>query len=103
MIRIIDGKRYNTETATMIGNGRSDEGRSDFSWWDETLYITKNGRYFLAGEGGPASHWREQVGNMWGAGEGIKPLDADDALAWAERHLPAETVAAHFATMIADA
>ena len=62
MKQIINGKTYNTETATELGhywNGLSD---SDFRHISESLYRTKNGRYFLAGEGGPMTRYSHPVG-----------------------------------------
>ena len=41
--------------------------------------------------------------NSWGGGSGIKPLDKDQALEWAERHLKPEVVEQWFADEIEDA
>lgn len=86
MKRIIDGKTYSTETAQKLGewwNGLSD---SDFRHISESLYRTKNGRYFLAGEGGPMTRYSHPVGDMTGGGEGIIPLSESEAREWMERH-----------------
>ena len=51
MKKVINGKIYNTETATLIhqwDNGR----RGDFSSCEEDLYRTKKGAFFIHGEGG---------------------------------------------------
>ena len=42
--RIIDGKTYNTETATRISGYTQDSGRHDYS---ESLYQNRFGAYFL--------------------------------------------------------
>lgn len=108
MRAVIEGKRYDTETAQLIGEsdnlGQGVDSISDFGYWEAGLYRTKNGRYFLAGEGGAASMFSQPVGqNSWGGGSGIKPLDKDQALEWAERHLKPEVVEQWFADEIEDA
>lgn len=105
MKRIITGKRYDTEKAIKIGEASSNNGRRDFRWYDEALYRTpRSGVYFLAGEGGAMSRWSKSCGGRtWCGGEGILPLDREDALEWAERHLSAEQIEAAFGDAIADA
>src|SRR4051812_45958300 len=93
MKAIINGKRYDTATATLIGEaeggGRS---MSDWHFWSEDLYRTpRSGTYFLAGYGGPLSRYARSVGqNEWTGGERIIPLSAADAREWAEEHLDAD-------------
>lgn len=41
MKQIINGKLYNTETASYIGSNRSDCYRSDFHYFEEELYRKK--------------------------------------------------------------
>jgi hypothetical protein len=90
MRRIIDGKAYNTETATLIGEASSHLGRSDFGWWEEALYRTRNGRFFLHGRGNARSSWAQPAGqNSYGPGSGIRALSEADAMEWAEKYLPA--------------
>ena len=63
MKRIIDGKRYNTETATEICDVSAPGFyRGDFRYEDTQLYCTPRGGWFLAGEGGPMSRWARSVG-----------------------------------------
>lgn len=103
MKRIIDGLSYDTTTATLIGNDAG-YGPSDFRWYNESLYRTLRGRYFLAGEGGPMTRWAKYVPNAgWTKGDGIFPLSPAEALAWAENHLSPETVAEEFGEHIEDA
>ena len=47
MRRIVDGKRYDTETAQKIGH-ESRGNCGDFRAWSETLYKTKKGAFFIA-------------------------------------------------------
>lgn len=90
MKKIIDGKMYNTETATRIGNGGSPGGvsRSDFNYYyDEDLYRTKKGAFFLVGEGGPMTKYSRNCGdNCFCGGNDFFVLSDREALAWCERN-----------------
>lgn len=105
MKAIINGKRYDTETATHIGGASSNLAISDFGWWEENLYRTpRGGAYFLAGEGHARSHYATNLGGgSWGPGEKIVPMTRDEAFAWAQERLNPEEVEAAFPDMIADA
>jgi hypothetical protein len=105
--QIIDGKTYNVATATQIGGEHEISNNisvTDFKFYRATLYRTRRGAYFLAGRGGPMSLFahRRDDGSTSGS-EGIVPLDADEALALAERHLDPDEVAEHFADQIEEA
>ena len=90
MKRIIEGAKYDTETAKFIGSD-SFSNSGDFNHWSEKLYRTKSGKYFLHGEGGPMSRYSRVVGqNEWCGGEKIIPLDRAGAMKWAEEHLGAD-------------
>lgn len=90
MKKIIDNRRYDTDTAKEIGcDGYSN--RSDFGFWEEILYQKRTGEFFLHGVGGPASKYAETVGqNQWTGGEKIIPLKFEKAREWAEKHLEAD-------------
>lgn len=91
MRQIIEGKVYDTSTASPLGEASSHLFTSDFGWWSEELYRTRNGRFFLAGEGNAASSWSEPApggGRMPGAG--IRAMSEAEAQEWAERYLSAE-------------
>jgi hypothetical protein len=109
MIRIIEGKRYNTETATQVGKEATNIGNgasscTDLHFWVESLYKTKKGKYFLAGRGGAFSRWSESAGqNSWQGGEGIIPLSRNEAYDWAEENLEPEIVISEFSDMVIDA
>lgn len=96
MKKIIDNRRYDTDTAKEIGSdGYSN--RRDFGFWQETLYQKRTGEFFLHGEGGPASKYATTVGqNEWTGGEKIIPLSFDKAREWAECHLEADEYEAVF-------
>ena len=92
MKKTINGKRYDTDTARLIGGDVSDYGRNDFRWWDEYLYRKKTWEFFLAGKGGPMTRWARFTANGACAGDGVAPLSIDEAREWAEEHLDADTV-----------
>jgi hypothetical protein len=95
MKKYINGKKYDTETAREIG-GASHYGKSDYKWYEETLYRKKTGEYFLYGEGHAASPYRERVGDMWGPGSAIKPLTFDEAREWVEANMSGDEYEAIF-------
>ena len=98
MKAIINGLRYDTDKAILIGEGGHGESRSDFNYWEAGLYKTpRSGRWFLAGEGHGMTRFASNVGNMRGWGSRIFPMDEEEAREWAERHLTtAEVEAAGF-------
>jgi hypothetical protein len=105
MKKVIDGKRYNTETATFVCDC-SPRGfyRGDFRYEDTGLYRTKRGNWFLSGEGGPMSRWSRSAGlNSWTGGSGIMPLDSDETRAMLEQHGNSEDVEKYFASELTDA
>jgi hypothetical protein len=104
MKSIINGLRYDTEKAVLIG--KASYGYSgDFQRWEAGLYRTpRSGRFFLAGSGGAMTQWSQKIdNNSWTGGSGIKPMNTDDAREWAERYLSAAEVEAGFAEAIQDA
>ena len=104
MRKIIEGKRYDTETATRVGND-SYSNFGDFQYWCEELYRTSAGNWFLYGEGGAKSKYARSVGqNEVGGGSAIIPLTRGKALAWLEAHAPAsEAFEEYFANVVEDA
>lgn len=96
-IKIVNGKRYSTETSTKICTFESDVGPSDFKFEKTALFRTPKGRFFLAGYGGALSHWSvlsERNGQI--GGEGLTPIDAEAARSFAELHADADIVAEFF-------
>lgn len=91
MIQIINGKKYNTETAKKVGYYSSPGVWGDFDHYEETLYQKKTGEFFLYGEGGPRTGYSKIVGqNSWSGGYAIIPKTFNEAREWAEEHLSAE-------------
>lgn len=87
MKKVISGRLYDTSTAKLMGEYQYSYP-NDFHWYREELYQKKTGEYFLYGEGGALSEYREKVAlNEWSGGEAIKPLSYQEAQQWAENHL----------------
>lgn len=98
MRKIIDGHRYDTETATEIGEW-SYGSSGDFDHVSETLYRTKAGLYFIFGEGGARTQYAEQVEqNAWQGGEKIVALSLEAARKWAEEKLDADDYESEWGT-----
>lgn len=90
MKKIINGKRYDTETAQFCGS-RDYRYPGDLDYVHEALYQKRTGEFFLYGEGGPRSKYAEEVSmNSWSGGEAITPLSDDEAREWAESYLDGE-------------
>jgi hypothetical protein len=103
MKKIIDGKRYNTDTADVIASWHNGHHTNDFHYCSEDLYRTPKGAYFLHGEGGGLSKYATQQGNGSGWGATIIPMNADEARMWLEAHDCHEALEAEFPDTIQDA
>lgn len=55
MIRVIDGTRYNTDTAEKIAEKDNGLYTTDFNYRYAALYKTIKGKYFIHHEGGAAT------------------------------------------------
>ena len=84
MIAVIDGRRYNTDTAEEVGRESNGHFRSDFNFETTALYRTPNGRWFQHGEGGATSYYAQRDGNSWCWGEKITAVDDATAQAFLE-------------------
>ena len=105
MKAIINGLRYDTDKATLIGEA-SHGYSGDFTRWEAGLYRTpRSGRYFLAGAGGPMTRFarRGPGQNERQGSSGIQQMDAAEALEWAEEHLTIDEVEAGFGKTLEDA
>lgn len=91
MKKIINGKKYDTETATKVAeywNGRSTR---DFYYLYEELYRKKTGEFFLFGSGGAATNYAMQCGsNTWCGNQCIIPLSVEAAKKFAEKNCTAD-------------
>lgn len=99
MKKIINGKKYDTDTAKEIcacSNGLY----SEIYGYQEVLYKKRTGEFFLYGEGGAGSKYGVHVGNnSYSSGEEIKPFTEAEARKWMERHATVEEYEALFGTV----
>jgi hypothetical protein len=86
MIQVIDGKRYNTDTATRVFQYWNGYMTSDFKYRTKSLYLTSKGAWFLHHVGGAMTDMAETVGNSSHGSECIEPVTADDAYGFLEAH-----------------
>lgn len=103
MKAIIDGKRYDTDTAVLCAEWNNNHCRSDFKWCNENLYRTHRGAWFLHGEGGAMSPWSQSVGDMRGGGAAIRPLTPEDARLWLEEWQEIDALEEFFAEEVTNA
>ena len=103
MKQIIDGKKYNTDTATRICDTSNDCSRSDFNFENSDLFVTPRGSYFIAGSGGARSRFSQRVSDGYCGGDGIIPISREDALAECERHGSTDDIEKFFGDMVEDA
>ena len=87
MKAIINGKKYDTETAKFLVQRSNYGSFRDFNHVEETLYRKRTGEYFLLGKGGPNTIYAEWVDtNTRSGGSRIVPLTVEGAKEWAEAH-----------------
>ncbi len=95
MKRVINGKRYDTDTADRVATWKNGYFTNDFNYCAEYLYRKKTGEYFLHGEGGALSKYATSNGGKRGSslfgywtknGEDIYPLTEDMAKSWTEQY-----------------
>jgi hypothetical protein len=83
MKKVLSGHRYDTDKAklisTFIEDGLSPE---DETYYEERLFKTKAGLFFLYGKGNAGSPYSVPSGIGWKGSEEIRPLDDADAQAW---------------------
>lgn len=97
MKKIIDGKIYNTETASRLATWHNDLPDNDFESLLEKLYVTKKGQHFLYGNGGALTWCAQRSGNGTCGGNVIKLFTPAEALEWCEsREIDPDLVASIF-------
>ena len=96
MKKIIKNRLYDTDKAKLIGE-YAFSNRTDFNFFEESLYCKKTGEYFLYCVGGPLSKYATETGaNEVSGSEKIIPLEEEDAKMWAEKHLDTDTYIKEF-------
>jgi hypothetical protein len=97
MKKVINGKTYNTATATRIADWDNGHFGGDFKACEESLYLSPKGTFFLAGSGGPLSKYASSTGNGRSAGDGMEVLSELSAMQWCETHdVDTDTIAKYF-------
>jgi hypothetical protein len=91
MKKIINGKRYDTETADIVASDQANCAVNDFNFCRERLHLKTTGEYFLHGEGGPMTKYAVMASdNSRSGGENIIPLTRAEAMNWCEAHCEVE-------------
>lgn len=96
MKKIIDGVKYDTETAKLVAEWGNDLSSGDFKFYQENLYQKKNGEYFLQISGGAMSECGEVIGSMKVGSRTITALQIQEAKEWAEKRLDGDEYIAIF-------
>lgn len=102
MNKIINGKRYDTNTATLVyeaGNGYY----NDCNAWGVDLYRKRTGEYFLHFWGGSYQEFLlAESSNTYNSDGVIKPITVDDAREWLEKNADADTYESEFGPVASD-
>ena len=95
MVRIIDGKKYDTETAESVScwnNGM----HYDVKYESEILYRTKKGNWFIQGSGGALSSYSRRDGNALLGTTEIIAITDELAKKWLEMRHEVEVIEKYF-------
>lgn len=103
MKEVINGKVYNTETATEVAEYWNQLAHGNFYYFEENLFITKKGSWFLYGKGGAYSKYGTCYGNYSKWGEKIIPLTEEEAFKWCEKYNELEAIEEYFPDYIEEA
>lgn len=104
MKRIIDGKRYNTETAAKIAEWNNNRFGGDFGRLAETLYVTPKDNWFIQYDGGASTVYAVSCGQNSRCGSsGIKPVTKTEALKWLEAHHKTDAIEEYFTDQVEEA
>lgn len=86
MKRIIEGRVYNTETATYVASYSNGYGTGDFCAIEEKIYIKRTGEWFLDGSGGAMTKYAEWEDDGCYGGRELIPFTDDEAKEWLSKH-----------------
>lgn len=84
MIKIINGKSYNTQTAEKLAHWENEYGYGDNHFMSEELYRKKSGEFFLVCEGGGYTKY----GHGYEMGLRVYPMTFEEAQRWVAEHRP---------------
>lgn len=98
MKKIINGRRYDTDTAELLCNLECKAFAGAWDWHDTALYRTKSGAFFLAGWGMGGSMWGEELYDCTDRvrGEGLRVLTNEEAREILEQEDQVEIIEAFF-------
>ena len=92
MKKYVFGRKYDTDTAKLVGIEHGEEPEDDPGYRFEALYVKRNGEYFL--------HVHTVEGKLvkgkWEPLDQIFPMSFPEARDWAELNLDGDTVEAEF-------
>ena len=93
MKKTIDGELYDSESAEKIASFAKEFGADEFRHVEESLYMARNGRFFLAGGGGPMSRYVHPAGDRQVGGSDVVLLTSREARKWCAAHgVDSETI-----------
>ena len=87
MVKIINKHIYSTKTATFIGDYSNNLDENDEQYIYESLYLRREGGFFLYCKGGAKTMYSQKINNKRVAGEDIDMLSFDEAQEWGKSHL----------------
>lgn len=92
MKKVINGKKYDTDTAREMAYWNNGAGPRDFGLVKKTLYRKKTGEFFLYIYGGPETEYAKEdpAGQNWTGGERIEPLSFEAGMKFAEENMDAD-------------
>jgi hypothetical protein len=96
MKKIVNGRKYDTDTATMVASWDNGLNYSDFRSLKEILYRKKTGEYFLHGKGGAMTQYSESDGNCSRGSQDLIPLDIDEAKKWSAEKMSVDDYESNF-------
>lgn len=104
MKSIINGKRYDTSTATCVLTWTNGHSYNDFRYRSKDLYRTRSGNWFIYHEGGAMTDMAKSCGsNNFCGSESIEPISAEDAFRFLCSHDGALEAEQYFPEKIQDA
>lgn len=86
MKKIINGKKYDTDTAEYLLNYDNCLGSGDFNRLREELYRKRTGEFFIYGSGGAMTQYAIAEGNGWCGGRAIRPITENEAREFVEKN-----------------
>ncbi len=104
--KIVDGLLYDSDNKgnEFIFERYSNCSMGDFHYYEETLYRTKNGNWFLHGNGNAASKYAKPFGdNQSGPGENIIPLSVGQAFKYLSEYCEIDLLEEYFPGLIKEA